>query len=582
MGVRPLSLAIGVLLLPVIAAAQAIAVPQGTPVPGPPPARPQIPARDNSAIPTGTARIRGRVVSADTGAPLRRATVRVSAGEIRVNRSVNTDAEGKYELADLPAGRYNIFVTRNGFVSLQFGQRRPFESGRPLDVGEAQTVEKIDFALPRGGVIAGRITDELGEPLAGVRMQAMRHQYLPNGQRQLAPVMTVMFGGTVSNDLGEFRLFGLMPGAYIVSATPSEVGGTMTMPGAAPSPSDSDGHGITYYPGTINADQAQPITVALSEEAAVSFALVPSRMTRVSGIVRDSQGQPLPGVMLTIRSKIGYGTSMRGLPAVGSDGRFTISNIPPGEHWLEVMQRSDGGEAASVSITAGDRDITDLVITTAPAATIRGSVTFESGGAKSDRPSRVAIYSPDVGGPQLVRPYDPTQGTIDANGQFQINGVAGRVLFQAAGTGFGPPPLGWSIKSVTFNGADITDIPLDIAATGSVGGVEVVMTDKQTTLLGTVRNPSGAEVTDYTVVIFPDKLRDGAVSSRYTRVVRPDQQGRFQTRGLPPGDYFAAAVQSLEQGAHWDPALRKQIEPAAKRFRLTEGLTSTIELQLLP
>ncbi len=118
---------------------------------------------------------------------LRRATVRVSSNELRINRSVNTDAEGRYELAELPAGRYNIFVTRNGYVSLQFGQRRPFESGRPLDVGEAQTVEKIDFALPRGGVIAGRITDELGEPLAGIRMQAMRHQYLPNGQRQLVP-----------------------------------------------------------------------------------------------------------------------------------------------------------------------------------------------------------------------------------------------------------------------------------------------------------------------------------------------------------------------------------------------------------
>ncbi len=467
-------------------------------------------------------------------------------------------------------------------MSLQFGQRRPFESGRPLEVGEAQTVEKIDFALPRGGVIAGRITDELGEPLAGVRMQAMRHQYLPNGQRQLVQAMGGMFGGTVSNDLGEFRLFGLMPGAYVVSATPSEVGGTMIMPGGAPSPSDSDGHGITYYPGTINADQAQPITVALSEEAAVSFALVPSRMTRVSGIVRDSQGQPLPGVMLTIRSRMGNGMFMRGLPAVGNDGRFNIANIPPGEHWLEVMQRTDGGESAAVAITAGDRDITDLTITTTPAATIRGSVTFEGGNASSDKPSRVVIYSPDPGGPQVVRGYDPTQGTIDANGQFQINGAAGRVLFQAAGTGFGPPPIGWSIKSVTFNGADITDMPLDIATTGSVTGVEVVMTDKQTTLLGSVRNPSGVEVTDYTVVIFPDRLRDGAVSSRYTRVVRPDQQGRFQTRGLPPGDYFAAAVESLEQGAHWDPAFRKQIEPTARRFRLTEGLTSTIELQLVP
>ena len=118
--------------------------------------------------------------------------------------------------------------------------------------------------------------------------------------------------------------------------------------------------------------------------------------------------------------------------------------------------------------------------------------------------------------------------------------------------------------------------------TWSVTGGEVVMTDKQTTLLGAVRNPSGAEVIDYTVVIFPETLRDGAVASRYTRVVRPDQQGRFQTRGLPPGDYLAAVVESIEQGAHWDPAFRKQMEPRAKRFRLTEGLTSTIELQLLP
>jgi hypothetical protein len=183
---------------------------------------------------------------------------------------------------------------------------------------------------------------------------------------------------------------------------------------------------------------------------------------------------------------------------------------------------------------------------------------------------------------QAMRSYDGTDGTIDANGQFFIRNAGGRVLFQLAGLGFGPPPIGWSIKSVTFNGADITDIPLDIAATGSVTGVEVVMTDKQTTLMGSVKSQGGSAVTDYTVVIFPDTLRDGAIASRYTRVVRPDQQGRFQTRGLPPGDYLAAVVESIEQGAHWDPAFRKQAEPTAKRFRLTEGLTSTIELQLIP
>ena len=96
-----------------------------------------------------------------------------------------------------------------------------------------------------------------------------------------------------------------------------------------------------------------------------------------------------------------------------------------------------------------------------------------------------------------------------------------------------------------------------------------------------MRGPLGP-VTDYTVAIFPEAVREGMVNARYVRVARPDQQGRFETRGLPPGDYFAVAVESLEQGGQWDPAFRKQVEPAAKRFRLTEGLSSNIELQLMP
>jgi hypothetical protein len=76
-------------------------------------------------------------------------------------------------------------------------------------------------------------------------------------------------------------------------------------------------------------------------------------------------------------------------------------------------------------------------------------------------------------------------------------------------------------------------------------------------------------------------LKEGTIAARYTRTVRPDQQGRFQTRGLPPGDYLAAAVESLEQGGHWDPAFRKQVETTARRFRLTEGQTATVDLTLV-
>jgi hypothetical protein len=206
-------------------------------------------------------------------------------------------------------------------------------------------------------------------------------------------------------------------------------------------------------------------------------------------------------------------------------------------------------------------------------------VIFE-GASASAKPGRIVIYAPDIGSPSPMRFFDDTQGTIDQAGQFQIKNVFGRVLFQIGPGNFGPPPTGWSLKSVTLNGADVTDTPLDLAATGSVSGLQIVVTDKQTTLSGTVRNATGSAVNDYAVAIFPDKVREGAMSGRYTRIVRPDQDGRFQSRGLPPGDYFAAAVESLEQGGQWDPAFRKQVEPTSKRFRLIEGQTTTIELQL--
>ena len=116
------SLAIGfaISIAGVLLTAQTPTLPQGAAQPGPPMPRMQMPPRDGALAdaPTGTARIRGRVVSADTGAPLRRAQVRINAAEVRVMRTVNTDVEGRFEVADLPAGRYFLMVGRNGRTCL--------------------------------------------------------------------------------------------------------------------------------------------------------------------------------------------------------------------------------------------------------------------------------------------------------------------------------------------------------------------------------------------------------------------------------------------------------------------------------
>ena len=114
--------------------------------------------------PRGTAVIRGQIMAADTGAPIRRAQVRISSADARESRVAATDAQGRFEIKELPAGRYTVAASKGGFVSLQYGQRRPSESGTPLELADGQALDKLLIALPRGSVLGGRITDEFGDP----------------------------------------------------------------------------------------------------------------------------------------------------------------------------------------------------------------------------------------------------------------------------------------------------------------------------------------------------------------------------------------------------------------------------------
>jgi hypothetical protein len=245
-----------------------------------------VPARDNS-VRTGTARIRGHVVAADNGAPLRKAQVRALSPELRENRLATTDAQGAYEFKDLPAGRYTLSANKGSFVSLQYGQTRPLEPGKPLQILDAQTIEKVDFSLPRGSVITGRIVDEFGEPTADVMVAPMRYQY-QQGRRRLTPVGRT----SMTNDIGEFRIFGLPPGQYYLSATLR--GGMGAMMDAASE--DRSGYAPTYYPGTPNVGEAQRINVALGQSISdISMALVQTRTARISGTAVEWSGHARAG-----------------------------------------------------------------------------------------------------------------------------------------------------------------------------------------------------------------------------------------------------------------------------------------------
>src|SRR5262249_6216461 len=155
----------------------------------------------------GTASIKGTVTGADGGKPLRRVQVSVSSPELSESRSVSTNALGVFEVRELPAGRYTITASRAGYLRLTFGQTRPGETGRPIQLADGQRVEKVDFVLPRMGVIAGRVTDEIGDPVAGVSVFSMQMRYF-RGRKRMVPV-----GPQVrTDDTGQYRLLALEPG----------------------------------------------------------------------------------------------------------------------------------------------------------------------------------------------------------------------------------------------------------------------------------------------------------------------------------------------------------------------------------
>src|SRR5262249_18708138 len=158
---------------------------------------------------------------------------------------------------------------------------------------------------------------------------------------------------------------------------------------------------------------------------------------------------------------------------------------------------------------------------------------------------------------------------------FEIKGVFGSVQFRPVG------PQGWTLKSVTLNGTDITDRPYDIRAGADVNGLEIVLTDRLSTLTGTVRNSRGEAVKEYVVAILPEHLDDGVLSARIIRTVRPDQNGQYKTTGLPPGDYTAFAVESIENGGLYDPAYQQAMQPRGKSVHIDEGRATTLDLQLV-
>ena len=265
---------------------------------------------------------------------------------------------------------------------------------------------------------------------------------------------------------------------------------------------------------------------------------------------------------------------------VTADGSFTLTNVAPGDMTLQlsVGPRAPGepNENGKVPLTVTGADITGVRITTSPGVTVTGTVVFEGTSPRTGDPTpRIFVQDARPNEQVFFFNSDQSNGLIADDGSFQVKNIGpGEILFRAT------TPPAWTLKSVTLNDDDVTDVPTTIAESSKPGTLKVVLTDRVTDVSGAVTGSRGDPLKDYVVIVQPVEAKEGTAATRYVRTARPDQEGRFRIHALPPGRYLAAAVESLEQGREWDPEFSRRVRESGTPFTLAEGQTLTVSLKL--
>jgi hypothetical protein len=506
--------------------------------------------------------IRGRIVIAETGRPLARARVGLIATTApgRPLMTSSSNSLGNFELRDVPPGTYFVSASRAGYLELQHGQRRPRERGTAVTVRDGEIVPRIDIALPRGSVMAGRITDDAGHPYPGIQVSVWELQYR-EGRRLPFPA-----GSARTDDLGDYRVFGLPPGAYQISAASPETWRNEK--------NETFGFATTYY---ASSDAGPPITVAVDvgqQRLGLDFSLTASPTARVSGRVMRPNGEPMAGEAVQMSLTIpGTGVIFAGSQIstrTAADGAFELRDVPPGTYSIRAGARNE--TAFETVVVAGNVDNLQLVATSGSPVT--GTVVTDEGSLPPFTASGVRL--------NLLTDSDRVKPTVrvpavNNDWTFSLSNVGGPFVFRVQGL-----PPGWMLDAVRIGDRDITDVPFDVPLGGKdVSGLQLVITEKVGKIGGTVvTTDRGAPASDATVVVFSEDEDQWIFGSRFVRSARPASDGTYTIIGLPAGSYLVVARQMLMDGEWESREFLAAARPDGVRVELKAGESGKADVKV--
>jgi protocatechuate 3,4-dioxygenase beta subunit len=518
--------------------------------------------------------VAGNVLRLDTGEPLKKAKVSLQSQSSDFSVFLLTDEQGHFFFEKVPPGPYELHVSRNGYVEAEYGQKKLGAPGAILTLSSGQRITDLVFKLSRTASISGRVLDEDGEPIARAEVITYRASKHPGKEQRndFEPVAT--------NDLGEFRVFDLIPGRYYLAVNyrVQERGVLHTREERL---NFNPGYFPTFYPNTTDSSKAQAITIGPGEDMrSMDFMLRPAHLVTVSGrVIFPISATSVGGGSVTIEPRgsglVDAAHEMYDFPS--KDGHFIIRNVPPGSYYLIASYSERESHHAFVTrrpLDVANNDIDDLTLMVSRGVDIPGHISWDPSPPSDARPVFVTLHSVDDS-PVPVR-GEPAK----SDESFLLKDVPEgtyrpRVRFPGSEGHF-------YLKSARYGTNSLTDAGFTVQSGASLS-LDLTLSSRVAHVDGIVVTADALPAVGAAVVLIPDPPRRN-MKELFESVIT-DQNGKFSISGITPGEYKIFSWDSVEEAdwynADWyDPEWLKPYETKGESVHLEEGDNRSVNLTL--
>ncbi len=525
-------------------------------------------AAAQAVAPSGPGSIAGVVKNSVTGAPLSKVELLLqSSGANRKAYEAVTGADGVFRFEGLDPGAYFLSATRNGYSRQEYNKLGARLAGSPIEVAAGGSAAGIEFKLQPPGAIAGTVTDGDGEPLERVAVELLRESY-ENGSKTLRPVANAM-----TNDLGQYRAYGISPGRYVVMAV-GPAGRNWPVPVVSLSPRES--YVATYYPGVTEASRAAMVDVAAGAAIShVDMVLQKARAYRVTGRARGCAPMTQPPALEIFSSDGASGWANAGVTRCSpKDGSFAFDRVPPGAYTIAVM--SNPSDVAPMvgrtKVNLSDGDVDGVLLDMGPAPDLPVSVTVEDGGNCSMGRSVIPVLQPAESFPSL------TEVKAEMGERPALRKVRPGVYW----LGVMEMRRGCFVKTIRLAGEAVENGRIDLSAGVPAGELAITLSPHAAQVSGLARDDKGQPGSRVFVTLIPDEQRGGGTANAMATITAGD--GRYMLAGVAPGAYtlYAWEVRPGSVDGVRNPDERKRFAAYAARLTVGEDERASRDLVVIP